>query len=162
MKFQHVFSFILITASLIGCSSRSRQEIPTTNLENENKIRLLPTVSTIPNTTDSPLAFASESVNYAFPSSIDPKKQYLFYLHGKIIEDQGIPAISPEFGEYQYQAILEKFSSFGFVVISEQRPENTDGVAYARKIVQQMMDLLDAAYAADDVENKAKNVKRKT
>ena len=27
---------------------------------------------------------------YAFPSSIDPAGKYLFYLHGKIIEDQGI------------------------------------------------------------------------
>jgi hypothetical protein len=99
----------LILSALLGCSSRSGDVIPTT--------------------------FAPESTSYAFPISIDPTKQYLFYLHGKIIEDQGIPAISPEFGEYQYEAILDKLSSFGFVVISEQRPKNTDGIAYARKTV---------------------------
>jgi hypothetical protein len=151
MKFQDVFSFILITASLISCSGRSGQIIPTTNLENEASIRLFPTVSTIPNTTDTPPEFASESINYAFPSSINPEKQYLFYLHGKIIEDQGIPAISLEFGEYQYEAILEKLSSFGFVVISEQRPENTDGIVYARKVVQQMTDLLEAGVPASNI-----------
>jgi CubicO group peptidase (beta-lactamase class C family) len=43
---------------------------------------------------------------YTFPETIDPAGQYLFYLHGKIIEDQGIPAVSEEFGEYEYEAIL--------------------------------------------------------
>ena len=31
---------------------------------------------------------------YSFPANIDPDKQYLLYLHGKILEDQGIPAVS--------------------------------------------------------------------
>jgi hypothetical protein len=30
----------------------------------------------------------------------------MFCLHGKIIEDQGLAAISPEYGEYQYEEIL--------------------------------------------------------
>ncbi len=38
------------------------------------------------------------SAGYSFPAKIDPTNHYLFYLHGKIIEDQGLPAISPEFG----------------------------------------------------------------
>lgn len=125
MKFQRVIVFTLILSALLGCSSRSGDVIPT--------------------------AFAPESTSYAFPTSIDPTKQYLFYLHGKIIEDQGIPAISPEFGEYQYEAILEKLSSFGFVVISEQRLKNTDSIAYARKTVQQMMDLLEAGVPAANI-----------
>ena len=49
-----------------------------------------------------------------FPDTIDPQNQYMFYLHGKIIEDQGIPAISPDFGEYEYAAILEKLGGYGF------------------------------------------------
>ena len=148
MKFQQVIVFTLIFSSLLGCSSRSGEVIPTTNLEQEASIPSSPKVSTTPNTSDTPPAFAPESTSYAFPTSIDPTKQYLFYLHGKIIEDQGIPAISPEFGEYQYEAILDKISSFGFAVISEQRPRNTDGIAYARKTAQQMMDLLDAGVPA--------------
>jgi hypothetical protein len=61
-------------------------------------------------------------MGYEFPEKIDPAKPYLIYLHGKIIEDQGIPAVSPEFGEYEYEKILETLNGYGFVVISKQRP----------------------------------------
>ena len=125
MKFQRVIVLTLIFIALLGCSSRSGEAIPT--------------------------AFAPESTSYAFPFSIDPTQQYLFYLHGKIIEDQGIPAISPDFGEYQYEGILEKLSSYGFVVISEQRPENTDGIVYARKIREQLIALLEAGVPATNI-----------
>jgi hypothetical protein len=79
---------------------------------------------------------------FAFPDSIDPTAKYLFYLHGKIIEDQGLPAVSPDFGEYEYEAILQKFAGYGFKVISEQRPKNTDGMKYAERVVGQVKDLL--------------------
>ena len=81
---------------------------------------------------------------YAFPASIDPAKRYLFYLHGKIIEDQGLPAVSPEFGEYQYGAILEVLQGYGFIVISEQRPKDTEPSVYASKIKGQLTTLLEA------------------
>ena len=88
---------------------------------------------------------------YEFPASINPSKQYLFYLHGKIIEDQGIPAISPDYGEYEYMAILEKFAGYGFVVISEQRPKNADGVKYAERVVEQVAKLLKADVPAKNI-----------
>jgi hypothetical protein len=66
----------------------------------------------------------------------------MFYLHGKIIEDQGLPATSPEYGEYQYEEILGALQSYGFVVISEQRPRNADVTEYARSVVGQINDLL--------------------
>ena len=55
---------------------------------------------------ESPTADEIEIEAVAFPDVIDPAKRYMFYLHGKILEDQGIPAVSPEFGEYQYKEIL--------------------------------------------------------
>lgn len=79
---------------------------------------------------------------FAFPSEIDPSRRFVFYLHGKIIEDQGLPAISPEFGEYQYEEILRALQSYGFVVISEQRPRNADATQYARRVATQIDDLL--------------------
>jgi len=88
---------------------------------------------------------------YQFPSAIDPQQQYMFYLHGKIIEDQGIPAISPEFGEYQYTTILKELSQHGFVVISEKRAKNTDAIAYARKIVDQVTNLINAGVPAKNI-----------
>jgi hypothetical protein len=90
-------------------------------------------------------------LKYSFPESIDSTKQYLFYLHGKIIEDQGIPAVSPQYGLYEYQAILEKLNSYGFFVISEQRAKHTDGVLYARRVIQQVTALLNAGVPAKNI-----------
>jgi len=103
-----------------------------------------------PTTTPNPTS-GSELSAYAFPASIDPTARYLFYLHGKIIEDQGIPAISLDYGEYEYEAILKKLSNYDFVVISEQRPENTDGLAYATKVSKQITTLLDAGVPAKNI-----------
>jgi len=99
--------------------------------------------------TQTPSSF--NMLKYNFPESVDPTNAYLFYLHGKIIEDQGIPAISPDFGEYEYQAILERLSSYGFVVISEQRAKNTDSMAYAQKISGQVTALLNAGVPAENI-----------
>jgi hypothetical protein len=99
----------------------------------------MPTAIPKPSVTTS---IISELSAYAFPASIDPSKQYLFYLHGKIIEDQGVHAVSPDFGEYEYEAILKKLSDYDFIVISEQRPKNTDGAEYAKKVVKQVTVLL--------------------
>jgi len=71
--------------------------------------------------------------------------KYLFYLHGKIIEDQGIPRPrSEKFGYYEYEKILEAFRSRGFVVRSEIRPQNTDALGYAQKVVGEVRRLLQA------------------
>ncbi|MFN2198924.1 MAG: alpha/beta hydrolase, partial [Anaerolineales bacterium] len=88
---------------------------------------------------------------YAFPESIDAAKRYLFYLHGKIIEDQGIPAVSPDFGEYEYGAILQELRDYEFVVISEQRPKDTDGVSYAGRVVAQITSLLATGVPAENI-----------
>jgi hypothetical protein len=136
--------FILILVSLVSCTSVPVETVPpstpisiTTTPINNTAVPLTPSIP------------ASE--DYEFPDSIDPARQYLFYLHGKIIEDQGIPAISPDFGEYEYQEILEALDGYGFVVISEQRPMNTDGVAYASKIAGQVRELLEAGVPAQDI-----------
>jgi hypothetical protein len=108
-----------------------------------------PTPTATLNLTASPTT--SKLSAYAFPASIEPSEKYLFYLHGKIIEDQGIPAVSPDYGEYEYEAILKKLSDYNFVVISEQRQKNTDGVEYAKKIVKQVRSLLNAGVPAKNV-----------
>jgi hypothetical protein len=96
-------------------------------------------------------SFTPGQKGYEFPDSIDPAKPYLFYLHGRIIEDQGIPAISPDYGEYEYESILETLNGYGFVVLSEQRPINTDGVKYARKVSGQVTALLEAGVPAKNI-----------
>jgi hypothetical protein len=72
------------------------------------------------------------------PDKIDPAARYLFYLHGAIIEREGIRPKHPKFGVYEYQGILEEFASRGFVVISEARPAGTEVTAYAATVVDQV------------------------
>ncbi len=67
-----IFAVLMLAFALSGCAA-----VPPTG-----KQALAPTViATVPR---SPTSSASTD------------KRYLFYLHGKIIEDQEIPAISPE------------------------------------------------------------------
>ena len=91
----------------------------------------------------------NKASGFGFPEAIDPSNQYMFFLHGKVVEDQGIPAISPEYGEYE--AILDTLSGFDFVVISEQRPKNTDAVEYARTITVQVTNLINAGVPAKNI-----------
>jgi hypothetical protein len=93
--FKQIFTVLLLAFALVGCAA-----VPPAG-----KRALAPTViATVPGS-----ATRSDSTG----------KRDLFYLHGNIIEDQGIPAISPEYGEYQYQAILDQLSGYGFEIISE-------------------------------------------
>ena len=75
---------------------------------------------------------------------IDPAARYLFYLHAKIVEDEGLPAVSPAHGEYEYGAILDRLASFGFVVVSEIRPKDASSTAYAERVSSQVDALLEA------------------
>lgn len=107
-----------------------------------------PTQSAAASTPESAAAFLSA---YQFPASIDPESRYLFYLHGRIIEVQGLPAIDPNYGEYEYQAILKALESHGLRVISEQRSSDTDADAYARRVVGQIAELLSAHVPAGQI-----------
>jgi hypothetical protein len=109
----------------------------------------IPQASSTPPTPAAPQPSPAFDISkYSFPESVDATKHYLFYLHGKIIEDLGLPAISPDYGEYEYQAILENLGSYGFAVISEQRLKNTDSLEYAKKITEQVTALLRAGVPA--------------
>ena len=80
---------------------------------------------------------------YEVPQKIDPKAHYLFYLHGRIVEEGRRPT-SPQFGVYEYDQILEALRARGFVVISEQRPKGTVIEKYAEKVATQVRDLIKA------------------
>jgi hypothetical protein len=55
------------------------------------------------------------------PARPDPKARYVFYLHGRILEVQGRSAVSPDFGPYEYDAILAALAANGATVVSEVR-----------------------------------------
>lgn len=140
MAIRFVF-LILISAFLADCQSATVTSTPTA----------IETAQAASTASPAPEAANSFLAAYEFPASIDPAKRYLFYLHGKIIEDQGLPAVSPDYGEYKYKAILQALEGHGFVVISEQRPKDTDGMQYARKIVDQINILLSANVPPENI-----------
>ncbi|HJU64727.1 MAG TPA: metallophosphoesterase [Gemmatimonadaceae bacterium] len=76
---------------------------------------------------------------------------YLFYLHGRIVEDQGPSAVSPQFGRYEYEAIVRHFVDSGFTVISEVRARDTDPERYADSVVTQIRRLLAGGVRPHDV-----------
>lgn len=78
---------------------------------------------------------------YDVPQKIDTKSRYLFYLHGRIVE-QGRRPTSPLHGLYEYDQILDTFKQRGFVVISEQRSKGTDVKQYAAKVAGQIKHLI--------------------
>jgi hypothetical protein len=77
------------------------------------------------------------------PKSPDAAKIHLIYLHGRIIENSGPRPTDSRYGLYDYPAVLEAFSSRGAVVISAQRPPETDMNKYAGVVVSQIEDLID-------------------
>lgn len=135
-----LFTFLFITS----CASNQLSENPTPTNQPTNKN--LPSAST-------KQSFASEFdlQKYAFPQTVDPRQSVIFYLHGLIVENQGIHAVSPDFGEYQYQAILEKFEKFGAFVISEKREKDTETTQYAYRVKDQITQLLNSGVPASHI-----------
>ena len=86
----------------------------------------------------------SAAVLKDLPAEIDPHDRYLFYLHGAIIETQGLRPEHPRFGIYEYEAILDSLAAKELTVISEARQAGTDVAEYARQVVGQVETLLSA------------------
>ena len=70
------------------------------------------------------------------------QERYLFYLHGQIVEGSDGRPEHPEYGMYDYPAIVAALEDAGFIVISEIRERDTDGMAYARQLANQVERLL--------------------
>ncbi|HEX8545740.1 MAG TPA: hypothetical protein VF691_02200 [Cytophagaceae bacterium] len=93
----------------------------------------------------------SQSIHTYIPRTIDKAGRYMFYLHGKIIEEQGVHATHPQLGKYEYLGILDSLNKNGFNVISEVRPKDTDEKVYANKVNAQLDSLLKAGVPAKNI-----------
>lgn len=92
----------------------------------------------------SPSPAATRTVLNRVPTNPDPDASYLIYLHGAIIETEGMRPTHPRFGQYEYASILQTFVDRGFTVISEARPAGTRPDVFSNRIVQQVQQLVDA------------------
>lgn len=90
-----------------------------------------------------PLLAGAGSIHSGVPESVSPESVYLIYLHGRIIENSGPRPTHPQFGRYDYPAVLEALSSRGGVVISAQRPPETDVDQYASVVIRQVETLIE-------------------
>jgi len=91
----------------------------------------------------SPPSFSGE-VLQDLPTAVNKNEKYLFFLHGKIVEEKGVAsANSKKFGFYEYEKILSYLAKHDVTVISEARKKNTKIKKYAKKIAKQVTALLD-------------------
>jgi hypothetical protein len=100
---------------------------------------------------DPPPAKASPQIFADVPAEVDPGARYLIYLHGAIIETEGVRPTHPRFGVYEYEEILATFAERGFVVISEARATGTARTVYAALVVGQVEALLTAGVPPEHV-----------
>jgi len=85
------------------------------------------------------------------PEVVNPSAHYLIYLHGAIMETQGMRAVSPKFGPYEYAEILQTLADRGFVVIAEVRNRGTRVDTYAHHVADQVYHLLDEGVPPDHI-----------
>ncbi len=91
------------------------------------------------------------SIHERVPSTLDRSARYVIYLHGRIIEDKGRRPTDSRWGIYEYQQILDALASEDVIVISEQRPPNTDMDRFAGHVVDQVHQLLRAGVPPEHV-----------
>lgn len=133
---RRLFSFALFVAlACAACRGQSAQTTPQ------------PGASATTNAAVAPAGAEQSNIFKDVPEKIDTRARYLFYLHGRIIEDKGTHAVHERHGAYEYEKILETFRGAGFVVISEARAKDTDNAQYAAKVVTQINALLKAGVA---------------
>lgn len=90
------------------------------------------------------LAAALASILPAAPAHPDPHATYVFYLHGRIVQEEGRHAVSPRYGPYEYDAIVDALAAPGNVVIGQVRKKGTRADAYAKSVAAQVRALLAA------------------
>ena len=86
--------------------------------------------------------------------SCSPKQEpmkHIFYLHGMIIEVQGIRAVSPQFGAYEYTSIIDSLKATGAEVHAEVRKEKTDFYEFGKKISKEIDELIAKGVAPSDI-----------
>jgi len=69
--------------------------------------------------------------------------RHIIYLHGQIVEDQGVPAFSERYGEYRFDDIVSAFTDAGFEVRAEVRDADADPAEHANETADYIMEILD-------------------
>jgi dienelactone hydrolase len=79
------------------------------------------------------------------------KTKHVFYLHGMIVEVQGVNAVSDLFGPYKYQDIIDSLNAAGYEVHSEVRTAKTEDTAFCKQISNEIDQLLADGVSPRDI-----------
>lgn len=85
------------------------------------------------------------------PAQGQAPSKYVFYLHGRIIEEGGRRPTHPTYGTYEYDAILDSLRQPGFTVLSDQRPPGIGVDSFATQVIQQIDSLLRRGVSPEDI-----------
>ena len=73
----------------------------------------------------------------------ETEKDYIFFIHNKFLEENPDGTFAEEYNvKVEYNEILKSFKNDGFIVFSEKRQPKTNGVEYAKKVVNQIDSLI--------------------
>jgi hypothetical protein len=75
----------------------------------------------------------------------------IFYLHGRIVEDEGPRPVHERFGLYDYPAIVDALGSEGATVVSEVRESGTNAYEYARTVAEKIEGMIANGTAPEDI-----------
>ncbi|WP_264558399.1 alpha/beta hydrolase [Flavobacterium sp. N2270] len=77
--------------------------------------------------------------------------KHIFYLHGRIIEQQGKNAVSEQFGKYELDSIIAALKVENGIVHAEIRNSNVDYKLYAIKVSKQIDELIKSGVEAKNI-----------
>jgi hypothetical protein len=96
-------------------------------------------------------ASSAGEVLSSVPDEPDPERRYLIYLHNLWLENQGPGVPHPQFGDYQFDEILQGLAQPGLTVIGEVRSRGADPHGAARRVADQVADLQSAGVPAGHI-----------
>ncbi len=102
-------------------------------------MRLLAVFACLLSLTDTVLA---GEIFWRFPNKVSSSERYLFYVHGKLVETDGVSPISPRFGHYQFHRIVTRLAKGRANVIARVRRSGTDPNAEAFRLTNEIRYLL--------------------
>ncbi len=77
-----------------------------------------------------------------FPKTPDTDQRYIIYVHGRIIETEGVDPVSPRFGLYAYGNIVAALARREAHVIAPLRVGDTDPFHYADFLTQEIIAMI--------------------
>ena len=88
---------------------------------------------------------------HAVGAAAQSPSRYIIYAHASIVEDSGRRPVSPTYGIYEYDAILQRFTQAGFEVLSDQRGPHANSDSAAARIAHQVDSLIGAGVSPDAI-----------